>query len=318
MLIAFVGDVHGMAFHAVAALATLQERLGRPFDLLIQVGDMGAYPDPARMDAASRRYLEAEPAQGDFTRLLSADGERAERLRRLRARFAGPIHFIRGNHEDLEWLGRLPVDPGYRTAGVDPFNLLRYVPDGAVLSFDGLRVGFLGGVEERSDAAGIDAEAYRSLRDLGAGTLDVLVTHEGPYGTSVGFRGDVHGSPMMTRLGEALRPSFHIAGHAHTSHGPRTFGPTVYLGLSSLIASARWHPEARGLQEGCLAVLDTESGDLRQVTGSWLSEFPTPFDFDSWAEGILPRQETHESNRHGSAGAVRTLSEPPTDPSSTV
>lgn len=44
MLIGFVGDVHGRVFHAIAALATWQVRTGKRFDLLIQVGDLGAYP----------------------------------------------------------------------------------------------------------------------------------------------------------------------------------------------------------------------------------------------------------------------------------
>src|SRR5690606_33744642 len=113
--------------------------------------------------------------------------------------------------------------------------------------------------------------------------VDVLVTHEGPYGTSRGFRGDVQGSPIVTALVERLRPKWHVAGHVHTLIGPRDVGGTTYLGLAALVASRRWQPEATGLLPGCLGVLDTDADELAPVTDGWLAEFPTPFDFETWA-----------------------------------
>ncbi len=286
MLIGFVDDVHGMVFHALAALATLQERLGRHFDLLVQVGDMGAYLDPARMDEASKRYLEAEPSQGDFARLLRAEGQLAERLRRLRGEFSGPLHVIRGNHEDYPWLRGLPVDAASGTVAVDPFDLLRYVPDGTILRSGEFTVAFLGGEESGGSVEDgeIDSEAYGRLTELGPGRIDLLVTHDAPYGLSTGYHGQVQGSRLITELVERLRPTFHLVGHYHHLNGPRSCGRTTFLGLAQLVPSAIRHPEARGLQEGCLAVLDTEKGELQPVTDAWLSEFPTPFDFQAWSD----------------------------------
>ena len=63
MLMAFVGDVHGRVLHAIAALAGRQKATRRPFDLIVQVGDLGAYPEVTRMDAATLRYLEADPTR---------------------------------------------------------------------------------------------------------------------------------------------------------------------------------------------------------------------------------------------------------------
>ena len=47
-------------------------------------------------------------------------------------------------------------------------------------------------------------------------------------------------------------------------------------------ASARWEPDARGLQPGCMGLLDTETSSLEPLTDDWLAEFPTPFDFAPW------------------------------------
>lgn len=280
MLIAFLGDVHGRVFHAVAAFAELQERLGRQLDFLVQVGDMGAFPDPARMDEFTKRYLEVDPSEADFARLLQAGGERVAQVGRMRDRLGGAIHFVRGNHEDFDWLDGLPIDG--QTAQADSFDALRYVPDATVLDVGGVRIAWLGGVEELPGQPAIDREAYGALMELGPGAIDVLVTHQGPYGTTVGHYGNVQGSKLMTELVDRLQPRYHVAGHAHELCGPKAFGPTTYLGMASIVASARWQPDARGLQPGCLAVLDTETGELRPITDDWLAGFDAPFDFDAW------------------------------------
>jgi hypothetical protein len=288
MLIGFIGDVHGRVFHALAAVITWQIVAGRPFDLLIQVGDLGAYPDPSRMDAATQRYLALDPAEADFSRLLEADGPRAEHLRRLRTWLARPVHFIRGNHEDFSWLRHLPLDATTRTAAVDPFDLFHYVPDGTALRFGSLRVAFLGGIETSDAAAAeaIDDRAYQTLLHLGSGQVDVLVTHDAPYGVSRGYFDRVQGSRLINALVEQLRPTVHVAGHL-TLIGPLQRGDTTFLCLEGLVASPLWEPSARGLQPGCLAVLDTALGDLWAAADPWLADFDSGFDFDTWVASII-------------------------------
>ena len=48
MIIGFIGDVHGLVYHALALTATWQAKTGKRFDHLIQLGDMAASPDPDR------------------------------------------------------------------------------------------------------------------------------------------------------------------------------------------------------------------------------------------------------------------------------
>ena len=276
MRIAFIGDVHGRVFHCLAGLSVLPERRGQ-FDLLIQVGDFG-YPDPANGDAATKIHLELDPAEAGVRDLMQATGQRAKALGQLRERL-GPILFIRGNHEDFAWLKKLSGDA---PSPVDPFDLFHYVADGSIIEVDGLCIAFLRGVEEQEDEAGIDMAAHRSLLRLGPGFIDLLITHEGPYGSSRGFRGDVHGSSLITKLIEATQPAYHVFGHAHQLLGPQLEGETTWLGLDGLVASPRWEPDAKGLRPGCFGVLDTRSGILEPVTDEWLTSFPTPFDFDAW------------------------------------
>lgn len=221
MRIGFVGDVRGQVFHALAALLMLQELMGRPFDLVVQVGDMGAYPDATRMDAASLRYLEAEPSQGDFSRLLRADGDLARSLRLVRDQLGGPIHFIRGNHEDYTWLHDLPLGKD-GTAVVDSFDLLRFVPDGTVLPAGALRIAFLGGEESGGivEDGAIDADAYARLMRLGSGEVDLLVTHDAPYGLSTGSTARFRAQRSSPRSWSACNPGSTWRGTTTaTDHG---------------------------------------------------------------------------------------------------
>ncbi len=160
------------------------------------------------------------------------------------------------------------------------------MPDGTILRFGELTVAFLGGEETGGSVQDgeIDPEAYGRLMDLRPGEVDLLITHDAPYGLSTGYRGRVQGSMRITDLVERLRPAFHVAGHYHHLNGPLPCGRTTFLGLAQLVPSATRHREVRGLREGCLAVLDTEKGELWPVADAWLGEFPTPFDFQAWSD----------------------------------
>jgi hypothetical protein len=67
--------------------------LGVRFDWLLHVGDFGVWPDPERVDGATKRHDGA----GDFLAWFAA--------RRAAPR---PTVVIKGNHEDFVWLDAQP------------------------------------------------------------------------------------------------------------------------------------------------------------------------------------------------------------------
>lgn len=276
MIIGLLGDIHGRIDLALTALSTWQSHAGTKFDLLLQVGDMGAFPSEARMDSATADYNALDPSEGDFGRMLAASGLRAASYQQIASTFWSPIYFIRGNHEDYDWLSQLRLDPSTGVAPADPFGLLNYVPDGSVLDLQGLAVAFLGGIQtDDSSPARIDQRALAALGQREQGTVDLLITHDCPLGLSTGYKGQVQGSQLISTLRDDLQPRFHIGGHYHISLA-RTYDQSRFLCLSNIVASARWHPEAKGIQAGWLAVLDTTSDLLTPIGDAYITAIESP------------------------------------------
>jgi|LFRM01.1.fsa_nt_gb hypothetical protein len=78
-----------------------------------------------------------------------------------------------------------------------------------------------------------------------------------------------------------LKPKYLAAGHYHHIIGPEKFGTTKYFGLNVLIAPKR--KDKTGLvQEGSIAVLDTNDDTIEFVKDNWLSKISRDFDFISF------------------------------------
>ncbi len=277
MKIGFIGDIHGRVFHVLGAALAWQQALGVRLDLIVQVGDFGAFPNPSNFDAPTARYVREDPSEQDFSRLLLASGDLSERLKAVKRQLLRPIHFIRGDHEDFAWLDERLA--GSEAADVDPFGLFRHVADGAVLNLDGTRLAFLGGSDTDKVGPAIDNETYETLLHLEPRSVDVLVTHDAPWAVSTGYQGQIQGSRRISALVEALEPRHHIAGHYHHLIGPKKFGRTTYLGLACLLHPPSRDP-SRQVPPGAFVLLDTEEARARFVADRWVDRISENFDFE--------------------------------------
>lgn len=284
MKIAFMGDIHGRIFHAIAAVTMWQIKKEQKLDMIIQVGDFGAYPSPDEI-MLNNKFIREDPTELDFSKYIKADLKLQDDLKYIRQKFICPIHFIRGNHEDFEWLNIISEHDS-KIAPVDKIDLIHYIPDGAIIDFHGVRVAFLGGVETNAeDAKSIKDRAYNNLIKNKPGSIDILVTHDSPYGTGISYTGEVQGSKKVTELLKALKPRYLIAGHYHHVIGPQSIEKTQYLGLNTLIPPIR-KDKTRSIQQGSIAILDTCEDTLELVSDEWLTEINKDFTFESFVQKL--------------------------------
>jgi Icc-related predicted phosphoesterase len=276
MKIAFIGDVHGCVLHALGALVALQNHRGIQLNAAIQVGDLGAYPTPERLDRPSRRFVAENPAQADFFRLLDPPLELSSAVRRALGQVP-PVLFVSGNHEDFGWLMSLHEAEGGSVVPVDPLGAFRHVVCGHLGVVAGQRIAFLGRIESPG-YMDLDSAAYASLLATEPGSVDILVTHDGPYGMCHDWRGLTEGSVKLARLIEHLQPRLHVSGHYHHENGPRRYGRTLSYALAELVyprtnqrRPERANPEQR-VAPGSIGLLDTETYTFEYVHDGWLAD----------------------------------------------
>ena len=274
MRVAFFGDVHGRVLHALGAAVMLQQRRGIRLDALIQVGDLGSFPSLERLDDATRRFIVGNPAEADFFRLLDPSPQLAEGVRAALGQVPAFL-FVSGNHEDHEWLAELHQAAGAIVTPVDPLGAYRHVACGNVIEVAGQRTAFLGLIE--SDEMDYDRDAYDKFLAAEPGSVDILVTHDGPHGLSE-YRGITRGSAKLTRLIDHLQPRLHVSGHYHHQNGPRRYGSTVSYALADLVGAKANHRTSEPInprqqvKAGSIGVLDTETYEFEYVHDEWFAE----------------------------------------------
>ena len=127
MYICAAGDIHGAMNKLYDEVLDFEASFGIRFDFILHVGDFGIWPDPAKIDKGTRNHDGA----GDFSAWL-------------KAKLVAPRRtvFIKGNHEDFQWLDAQPA--------AEVLPNLTYLPNGETidLTVDGaesIRVGGIGG-----------------------------------------------------------------------------------------------------------------------------------------------------------------------------
>lgn len=252
MILCAAGDIHGGIDRLYAEVLAFEASLGAEFAWVLHVGDFGVWPDPNRVDGATKRHDGA----GDFPAWA---GERRAAPRRTL--------FIKGNHEDFVWLDAQP------TSEVLPG--LHYLRNGTVreIAFgdEVLRVGGIGGCHGPSNferpsrsLQGYQKRHYTrdEIATLGArADLDIVLTHDAPAG--VVFERHRRGAGFVseaTGLDELLartRPRICFFGHHHTR-------------LDAEVAGVRCLGLNKSPYPGSLVAVEMRPGERKWVLrGEW-------------------------------------------------
>lgn len=208
------GDLHGRVLPAFALACRYQDEFKVSLSGLLQVGDLGYFPDPTRLDSATRRHAAKDPLELGIQQFSASNVD----VQKFCSRFDPLVrlYFTAGNHEDHELLEQ------HRRSGrsawpVDEFQRLWCIDDGCVVKLpSGLRVGALWGIDGdapkarriRSPRVRIDSRAASRLT---AESFDVLLTHESPR-DAIWYDS---GSEEIATIIQVAQPQLAFFGHYH-------------------------------------------------------------------------------------------------------
>jgi hypothetical protein len=274
------GDLHGRILPAFRFASYWARRTGRAVTALLQVGDMGYFPDVSRMDKASIRHAKDDPlelgAQDVATRTDLAD-----RVFDDDPHCPPGLWFTAGNHEDFDELERFAQASGAQADfAVDAYCRVRGIKDGEVHPFDcGLKAAAVWGVDGSGPNARqkLPAHGYiyeNSVDRLTTQAFDVLLMHDAPEGAKrIGY-----GSELLRTLVELAQPRFAFFGHyrGDGSRIEKDYGRTEVYHLAGFEMRTRdGHPES-----GSAGVLEWADGE-----GAFAfvpDEVLTPFTRHNW------------------------------------
>lgn len=254
------GDLHGRILPAFKLAAAWQRDHGVRLGGLLQVGDLGYFPDPLRMDQATQRHAAKDPLELG-AQLVAIPTKEADEV------FADPdvaeaLWFTVGNHEDYEALAGAEHGPDSTEVdfAVDYYGRVRCIRDAHVLSFpDGPRVAALWGIDDkaRNHRTNVPRPGYiteRSATHLSYDQFDVLLCHDSPRDAVYRDSGSEHISMIL----ELVQPAFCFFGHYHSEGRLHEcdFGKTQVFHMAGLTFRTRdGHAEA-----GSVGVLTWENG----------------------------------------------------------
>jgi hypothetical protein len=263
------GDLHGRVLPAFKLAQAWSREHGIGLAGLLQVGDLGDFPDPRRGPKGPKRHAEKDALEGGV-RLVAQPSKEADAIF-TDERCPAALWFTAGNHENYDLLKEFERGAGRGADSfvVDAYGKLRCVRDGHVAELPGgLRVGALWGIDDCAPRARerIPPRARISQRGtttLSGASFDVLLTHESPRDAIL----TDSGSAEIGTLIRCARPAFAFFGHYHST-GRRVegdFGATRVHHLSHLELRSR-------AEEGSVGVLtwDGSAGDFSYLDPAWL------------------------------------------------
>jgi hypothetical protein len=261
MTIILFGDTHGNIALMLRLARAWQGQHG-PLSAIGQVGDLGVWPNPDKVDAATKRKISEGKETLGFLDLLK-DAPLISEAYAGEHPLRCPVYFVGGNHEDYDYLaacaGRSP-DP---IVPVDARSRFFYLKNGCrttietssgdvtIAGVGGLHTGARPKQERREPRITHTQDDLCAV--LGNGPVDALLTHAPPVDA------DFKGSQDFELLHQLLEPAYHFFGHRHKAYGPAdcAASKTRLIGLANVGFD---HDD--GLNRGCMAALYRKDGRL--------------------------------------------------------
>lgn len=258
--LALFADIHGKFLLPFKLAHRYQQTTGKSIDLIVQCGDMGAFPDKGRMDKATLRHAARDRDElGFIDDFVHAKPPIAQFLDRLNLNML----CVRGNHEDHEFLDELERQSVHAAFPIDAYRRVWVLKTGEpfVLQKDGesleiLGIGRIGDRKQRPHGEFIQEYERQTLRRFIKDCLknkhdpDVLITHDQPADSQSGY-----GAEEIANVLDQLAFAYHFYGHTGEAYRQNLADNGITLSVK--IKELEFDRQGK-LSEGCMLILEVE------------------------------------------------------------
>ncbi len=215
MRVALFADIHGKFLLPFKLVHLYQQETGKPVDLILQCGDMGAFPNLKNLDKATIRHAEKDRDElGFHDRFIKADLQIKDFLERLNI----DMICVRGNHEDHLFLNELEQEAADQTRfSIDAYKQVwvcksgvkqQFIKNDECLTFVG--IGRIGDRKGRTHEQFIQEYEKRQIQKLlkTKEHFDILITHDKDDSSERGY-----GMTEIRKVLDNVIFQYHFYGH---------------------------------------------------------------------------------------------------------
>ncbi|MFK8104526.1 MAG: metallophosphoesterase [Saprospiraceae bacterium] len=280
MRIALFSDIHGKILLPFLLCDQYQKATGKAIDLILQCGDLGAYPDLNNLDKATLKHAQYDRAELGFHDDFTTE---KPQIKAFLTALNLDMICVRGNHEDHAYLNAL--EKKYPTESLFPIDIYRRVwlcksgeaqrfeRNGFVINFVG--IGRIGDRKGRTDERFIQNYERQKIKALYKTKthFDFLITHDGDDASQRGYG--------MAELQELLdKVIFHYHFYGHTGEAFKLELAPNGITQSCKIKELEFDLAGK-LPPGCMLILEKKADEqfkLEIVPQS----FTNPFTQQNW------------------------------------
>lgn len=276
MNIAIFADVHGRILLAFKLVARWERETGEKIDLILQAGDLGAFPDTGRMDRATIRHARKDPTELGFSEHFA---EYDEDVAEVLGQTSANMIFVRGNHEDHAWLDELEQQYDDPTFPIDAYQRVWCMKSGAAYHFRagdesinifGIgRVGALPGEQDEKQPKYIQPYEAQRINHIPSQKIDILLTHD----SALDFVTVNFGMEEIRLMLDIFRPHYHFHGHVG-GELTRRLDENKYTQVIKL-SDLHWGT-SKAVEQNSMGILRWQDGDHHQfevVSEQWFWEY---------------------------------------------
>lgn len=260
MRIALFADIHGKILLPFKLCDLYQKETGNKIDLILQCGDIGAFPSLDNLDKATIRHARNDRDElGFYDHFTTEKQEIKTYLDKLNLNMI----CVRGNHEDHEYLNQLesktedsrfPIDVYKRVYLCKSGEIQRFEKDGETLSFVGIgRIGDRKGRTSEKFIQDYERKKINKLRKTKE-MFDILISHDKDDQSQRGY-----GMAEIRMILDNV--IFHYHFYGHTGEPFKVELDTNQITQSCKIKELEFTQEGI-LPPGCMIILEKENDQL--------------------------------------------------------